>query len=47
MTQKAISLKVDNDILAKLDTYCNESGKKRNRIINEAITAYLDNETKG
>lgn len=39
--QKAISCKLDYEILAKLDKYCNKTGYMRNRIINQAVDEYL------
>lgn len=41
MAQKAISLKLDSDLLEKLDIFCYEKGEKRNRVINNAINEYL------
>lgn len=42
MTQKAISLKVDEELLKMLNEYCNKSGEKRNRVINNAVATYLE-----
>lgn len=41
MAQKAISLKLDADLLEKLDIYCYDHGEKRNRVINNAVNEYL------
>lgn len=42
VTQKPIGFKIDLDILAKLETYCNDNKKKKNAVINLAIKHYLD-----
>lgn len=42
ITQQAISCKIDCDILAALRAEVAASGKKSNRIINDAINLYID-----
>lgn len=46
ITQKAISAKIDADLLQELDEECRLYGGTRNRRINNAIRLYLDNEDK-
>lgn len=41
ITQKAISLKVNKDILAKLDFFCKTQSLSRNKVINDSIVSYL------
>lgn len=41
VTQKAMSLKIDRDLLEELDTEVSRGWKKRNGIINDAIRYYL------
>lgn len=42
VTQKPISLKINIELLAKLNEFCEKSGSPRNGVINKAIAAYLD-----
>lgn len=43
VTQTAIPLKIDNDLLERLDDYIlRDTTRKRNRLINSAIRQYLD-----
>lgn len=42
ITQKPISLKIDKELLEKLDKECQRTWRKRNWIINKAITYYLE-----
>lgn len=42
-TQTPISLRIDKEIFARLDVFCKENARKRNEVINSAITCYLDN----
>lgn len=37
ITQKAISLKIDLDLLPQLDQYCVDHNIKRNKAINQAV----------
>lgn len=41
VTQKAISLKIDTELLQELDQECAVRGSKRNQLINRAIGLYL------
>lgn len=41
VTQKAISAKIDYDLLEELDAEVSTGWKKRNTLINEAIRVYL------
>ena len=41
VTQKAISLKIDTELLEDLDTEASRGWRKRNGIINDAIRYYL------
>lgn len=41
VNQTAISLKIDSWVLQELDKEVAASGKRRNRIINEAIALYI------
>lgn len=42
ITQKAISAKIEYGVLEELDRESFTSGKKKNRIINDAIRMYVD-----
>lgn len=42
VTQTPILVKFDNETLAKLNAETSVTWKSRNRIINEAVRAYLD-----
>lgn len=42
INQKALSLKLNVDILEELDQEVNMTCKSRNRIINDAVRLYLD-----
>ena len=42
ITQKPISLKVNENLLMQLDQECYETFRKRNAVINEAIELYLE-----
>lgn len=46
ITTKAISAKIDADLLQELDEECRLYGGTRNRRINNAIRLHLDNEDK-
>lgn len=46
ITQKAISAKIDADLLQELDEECRLYGGTRNRRINNAIRLHLDTEDK-
>lgn len=39
--QKMICVKLDMDILERLDDYCASCNLRRNRVINKAINAFL------
>lgn len=41
-TQKAIGCKLDITILAELESYCKLNNKKKNTVINEAVSRYLE-----
>lgn len=41
VTQKPISARIDNITLAKLDTFCAATNRKRNEVINTAVAEYL------
>lgn len=41
-TQKAIGCKLDITILAELESYCKLNNKKKNTVINEAVSKYLE-----
>lgn len=41
ITQKAISVKMDATTLEELDRECYYNGKKRNRVINDAVEHYM------
>lgn len=41
ITQKAISVKMDAVTLEELDRECYYNGKKRNRVINDAVEHYM------
>lgn len=41
ITQKAISVKMDATTLEELDRECYYHGKKRNRVINDAVEHYM------
>lgn len=43
ITQKAISAKIDGDMFAMLEGFCNRNNMKRNRLINLAINEYIKN----
>lgn len=40
-TQTPISLRIDDNLLGKLDRLCEITGDKRNRLINRAIETFL------
>lgn len=42
ITQKAISAKIEHGVLEELERESFTSGKKKNRIINDAIRLYVD-----
>lgn len=42
ITQKSISLKIDKELLVRLDVECYVSAKKRNAVINQAISEYIE-----
>ena len=42
MNQKAISAKVDVAVFEEMELFCKRSEMKRNRLINLALTEYLD-----
>lgn len=42
ITTKPISFKIDKELLEKLDMECYVSAKKRNRVINQAISEYIE-----
>lgn len=42
ITQKAISAKIEHGVLEELERESFMSGKKKNRIINDAIRMYID-----
>lgn len=42
VTQKAISARIDNDLLEELDIESSIGGIPKNRIINEALRFYFD-----
>lgn len=42
ITQKAISAKLEHEVLEELERESFTSGKKKNRIINDAIRMYVD-----
>lgn len=41
LTQKPISLRIDTELLRKLDEFCAARGQRRNQVINRAIAYYL------
>ncbi len=41
ITQKALSVRLNKDLLCRLDNYCKEKGAMRNRVINQAIEQFL------
>lgn len=41
VNQKAISAKINRDIFALLELYCERCNIKRNTLINQAISDYL------
>lgn len=43
VNQKAISAKVDIEVFAEMETYCNVKDMKRNRLINLALVEYMTN----
>lgn len=43
VNQKAISAKVDVAVFEEMELFCKRSEMKRNRLINLALTEYLDN----
>lgn len=42
ITQKPISLKIDTKLLENLDNECKRTWRKRNWLINQAISYYLE-----
>lgn len=42
-TQTPLSLRIDKETLARLDAFCQGTLRKRNEVINTAISSYLDN----
>lgn len=40
--QKAISARINNNLLDKLEAYCEASGLKKNSVINIALAEYLE-----
>lgn len=43
ITQKAISAKVDVDVFAEMELFCERKNMKRNRLINLALNEYMTN----
>lgn len=43
VNQKAISAKLDIEVLAEMELYCKVKDIKRNRLINLALTKYMSN----
>ena len=41
--QKAISAKVDIEVFAEMELFCELNDMKRNRLINLALNAYMNN----
>lgn len=41
LTQKPISLRIDTDLLRRLDEFCAARGQRRNQVINLAVACYL------
>ena len=41
ITQKALSVRLNKELLYRLDSYCKEKGAMRNRVINHAIEHFL------
>lgn len=42
LSQKPISLRINNELLNALDEYCKICKRKRNAVINQAIKKYLE-----
>lgn len=43
VNQKAISAKIDIEVLAEIDKFCSDKEIKRNRLINLALNEYISN----
>lgn len=43
VNQKAISAKIDIEVLAEMDKFCSDKEIKRNRLINLALAEYMTN----
>lgn len=44
VNQKAISAKIDIEVLAEMDKFCSDKEIKRNRLINLALAEYMTNQ---
>lgn len=43
VNQKAMSAKIDMEVYAEMEIYCQSQNIKRNRLINLALTEYMTN----